>query len=351
MGERMALPELRCTDRLRHLQGGDGDGGRMGIMGMGIMEMGIMGIGVGTGTGRCGSASQSQGSLLWFAMRAIQAPNTRAVDSNCKASLCTGIAFTLQPPWAGALWEQGPSQPDLDTEAEKEQILLPPAPADPGSNSPASSCRELHTKGFQHCGGSENLLLPSSPPSLWILEHLSTSVPGPSFIPLLQQSQSLLPPPCCSSFAKVLPKAAELDQDPCWLLGSRMTFRGTLGALPKELPVAWGLDLSSLGGSGWSSTLRGVPEFSQLVFAVSSWPRCGSAAIPNLRLLAQPECRWGMCWAWMENSMAKILQHLHLLIALDSTNHKTPVAVDNCNFLQIATAALLIDKYTRTDFT
>ncbi|RMB97443.1 hypothetical protein DUI87_26054 [Hirundo rustica rustica] len=33
MGERMALPELRCTDRLRHLQGGDGDGGEWGEWG------------------------------------------------------------------------------------------------------------------------------------------------------------------------------------------------------------------------------------------------------------------------------------------------------------------------------
>ncbi|RMB97595.1 hypothetical protein DUI87_25959 [Hirundo rustica rustica] len=212
-------------------------------------------------------------------MRAIQAPNTRAVEFNCKASLCSGIAFTLQPPWA--LWEQGPSQPVTCTQSqEKEQILLPSAPADPSSNSPASSSRELHTKGFQHCRGCENLLLPSSPPSLWILEQLSTSVPGPSFIPSLQQSQSLLPPPRCSSFAKVLPKAAELAQDPCWLLGSRMTFRGTLGALPKELPVVWALDLSSLGGSGWSSTLRGVPEFSQLAFA-STEPRADSPLAPS----------------------------------------------------------------------
>ena len=78
----------------------------------------------------------------------------------------------------------------------------------------------------------------------------------------------------------------------------------------------------------------------------------GVALLPSqiCACLAQPECRWGMCWAWLENSMAKILQHLHLLIALDSTNHKTPVAVDNCNFLQIATAALLINKYTRIHF-
>lgn len=191
------------------------------------------------------------------------------------------------------------------------------------------------------------LLIPSSP-DFGASQHLCHC----PFILSLQQFQSLLPLPSSSSFANVLPKAAELAQDPCLFLVSRMTFRGTLGTLPKELAVAWGLDLSSLVGSSWSSMLSGAPEFSQQALQ-GVLSHC-VALLPSqiCAFLAQPECTWGMCWAWLETFMAKILQHHHLYICsllwiAQITQH--PSQLTNVIFADCYTA-LLINKYTRINF-
>lgn len=152
-----------------------------------------------------------------FCTGLINSLNTRAVDFNRRGCLWNGIGFTQQAPWGRGLCEQRLSQSvSWKQSQQKKQTLMALGTTHHSINSPGTSFRELHKKGFHHFSSCENLLLSSSPPSFWILDYFSTCVNGPSFIPTLQQSQSLLPFPGSRSFAQVLPKAGSWLRIPVW---------------------------------------------------------------------------------------------------------------------------------------